>query len=157
MSTTHSQEDATVRRNTVRTLLEVAAGRRELADGERFLDEQVRMHLDGLQVRGRKKWRAFLSYLRHRRARCGMRLRCERVDVEGDTATYHGCWWEPESSQPAGPVTARFRFEGARIVEIWSCRENYVPVFGRKFRITWGFLLIAFRGWLWWRLRGRDA
>ncbi len=149
-----SDAEATCR-ETVRALLDVAGGVGEVREAEHFLDERVRMHLDGLHVRGRRKWRAFLTYVRHRRVMAGLQLRCERIVVLGDVATYHGSWWGLGGARSVGRVTARFRFRGTRIVEIWSCRENYVPLFGEQFRGSCGFWLTAVRGGVWWCLRGR--
>lgn len=136
--------------HTVREFLKVAGGENDIATGQRILADNILMHMDDrYTLRGTARWRYFIRYLRRRRSTLGLQLACDKIETEEDRATFYGHWYDSEGNFLDPPVIATFRFEGDRIVELWSRRLNYINLFGEKILTTAGFYRFALRAYLW--------
>ncbi|MFT5765463.1 MAG: hypothetical protein ACI8X3_002900 [Saprospiraceae bacterium] len=133
----------------VRELLKVAGGELDINVGEQLLDPAVLMHMSGLSLKGRKGWRTFIRYVRWKRGIAGLHLRYDRVEVDGDLATFYGQWQSEHGELIMPNVEAVFRIEGDRVMEIWSKPSNYVALFGERILSFWGFRMFALRAFLW--------
>lgn len=148
---------AVMMENTVREFLKVAGGDNNIAAGLQILADDILMHMDGRwTLQGHARWRDFIRYLRRRRTLLGLRLACDKVEIEDDRATFFGHWYHAERDVPDGQVVATFRFNDDRIVELWSRRTNYVSLFGKGILTTPGFYVFAYRALFWCRLSRRE-
>ena len=137
---------------TVREFLKVAGGENDIATGLGILSDDILMHMDNrYTLQGHHRWCDFIRYLRRRRSLLGLGLACERIETEGDRATFYGRWYDSDGEFLDPPVIAVFRFEGDRIVELWSRRLNYVNLFGQQILKTAGFWVFALRAYFWCR------
>lgn len=141
--------EAEAMQQLVRNLLKVAGGELDVEVGEQLLHPAVQMHMSGLSLKGRKSWRAFIRYVRWKRGKAGLQLRCDRVEVDGDRVTFNGQWRSAEGEAMMPVVEAVFRIEGDRVVEIWSKPSNYVALFGERILGFWGFRMFALKAFLW--------
>lgn len=138
--------------DNVREFLTVAGGESDIATGLRLLADDILMHMDNrYTLQGTDRWRDFIRYLRHRRSSLGLQLACDKIETQDDRATFYGHWFDSEGIVLDPPVIATFRFEGDRIVELWSRRKNYVHLFGQRILTIPGFWSFALRAYLWCR------
>ena len=79
----------------------------------------------------------------------------DELVVNGDLVTFHGRlrWGEPPREQP---LEATFRVTDGQVVELWTKRENYVPVLGEQFCTSWGFA-VFFVQMVWHCVTHREA
>jgi flavin-dependent dehydrogenase len=123
-------------------LAEVIAGR--LAPGwvEQLLAPDVVSHVDGLTAKGQSVWKEWLHFLRSRPGMDDLEL----VDVElhplADGRIVAVARWKL-GERISEPVSATYRVEDGRIVEIWTSKTNYEFILGDRARSTASMVAIG--------------
>jgi 2-polyprenyl-6-methoxyphenol hydroxylase-like FAD-dependent oxidoreductase len=125
-------------------LAEVIAGRLEPGWVEHLLSEDVVSHLDGLTAKGVQVWKEWLWFLRTRPGMGDVDL----VDVQphtlADGRVLLTARWRLGSSTST-EVSATYRLQKGRIIEIWTSKTNYEFILGSKARSSAAMLFIGVR------------
>jgi hypothetical protein len=129
----------------VMQLAEVIAGR--LAPGwvEQLLAPDVVSHVDGLKAKGQAVWKEWLHFLRTRPGMDGLEL----VDIDphtlADGRILAVARWQL-GSRSSEAISATYRVNDGRIVEIWTSRTNYEFILGDRARSTAS--MVAIGAWM---------
>ena len=136
----------------VRRLLDVLAGKTPVSQGALLIDRDVVSHLDGYTVHGIAAWAKWLSFIRSRSRVSQLDLTCDRITVNADqTITPYGRWVANRNRTRvvSDEVSATYRIENGKVVEIWTTRTNYLLIFGPMMRYRLGCLLVLLRSMAW--------
>jgi hypothetical protein len=139
------------RRQTLQRILDTFAGSAPPTELERYMHPSVVVHLDRWKHRGTRGW---TLWTRHSLATWEFTaVRFEVVDCTADndvlTTTIRAHVERNGGEEVSEPVPIKYRFEDARVAEIWTSRKNYVFLYGRAFGTLPGFLLHMVRIGLW--------
>lgn len=136
----------------VRRLLDVLAGKTPVSQGALLIDRNVVSHLDGYTAHGIAAWAKWLSFIRSRSRVSQLDLTCDRITVNADqTITPYGRWVANRNGTRvvSDEVSATYRIENGKVVEIWTTRTNYLLIFGPMMRYRLGCLLVLLRSMAW--------
>jgi hypothetical protein len=148
----HAPADVEANRATVARLMTILDGQTPVAAGAEFIHPDVVANFDGWRFRGINLWANWIVYLRTRPHLAELRLVVDRIDSNPDgTVSAHGHWNALRDGRPvfSGPGVARYRFEGGKIVEIWTTRHNYLLHFGPWLRYRWGLVWMLYQLGVW--------
>jgi hypothetical protein len=141
----------------VRRLMEVIGGRAPLEAALPLLAPDVLCHMDRFSTRGTDTWAAWVGFIRSRGVEA-LEPVVDRVEANPDgTLTAVGRFRGVRRGRAVEGADgeATYRVEGGRIVEIWTCRQNYELIFGRRVHHPWRWLLVLAHLSLWMRLSRR--
>ena len=142
----------------VRRLMTVIAGRAPLREAERILAPDVLCHMDRFSTRGTETWGQWVTFIRSRGVD-DLEPLIDRVTANADgTVTAHGRFRGRRGGRAVEGAEggATYRISGGRIVEIWTRRQNYELIFGRRALHPLRWLLVLAHMSLWSRLPGRS-
>lgn len=118
----------------VRSLMALIAGKAPPEEARRLLAFDVLCHMGRFSTRGIGTWAAWVEFIRSRGVD-DLEPVVERVTAEPDgRVTVHGRFRGRKAGRvvEGGEGGATYRIRDGRIVEIWTRRENYELIFGRR-------------------------
>ena len=114
-------------------LVEILQGRKEISDANKILSPIMTAHLDdykfNISIEG---WEAWWHFMREKGRISNVSGGCTEVKENADgTYTLVGNWSGEFDGKPVlfEPISARYRIQDGKIVEIWTKRMNYTFFF----------------------------
>jgi hypothetical protein len=132
----------------VARLMTILGGDTPVEAGAELIHPDVVANFDGWRFQGINLWAGYIRYLRCRPGISQLRLVMERIQANPDgTVTAAGRWHALRRGVHAvsNLGVATYRFEGGKIVEIWTTRRNYLLLFGPWLKYRWGLAWMLFR------------
>lgn len=128
----------------VERLLGIMSGELEIAEFDGILSPALLLHVEGRTFGGSEGMKAFLTFIRRRISH--LTIVCDQtVSHEDGTVSLIGRWMGERQGRRvwSEEVSARYRIEGGKVVEVWTKRANYEFFFGSVVRSWPGFWLIS--------------
>lgn len=136
----------------VERLLPFLVEKQDLALACELISADVISHLDQYTVRGREIWMQWVRFINSRRSIRLLEALPEEIVANPDgSVTASGRWKGLRKREIilSHPISATYKIENGKIVEIWTQRTNYTFVLGPLMQSRLGVIgvLLYFKVW----------
>lgn len=141
-------------KSTLNDLVSILQGQKDMSEADQILPPVTLIHMDNYDLHTTiEGWKAWWAFSKEKGRVSNLNGTCTEIKQNADgTYTLVGEWTGEYEGQPvvSKPVSATYRIDDGKIVEIWSTRKNYIFFFSiMRYRIG---LWIVFSYLFLWRL-----
>jgi len=133
-------------------LLPFLVEKKDLSAAADIISPHVISHMDHFTSRGFETWMLWVHFINTRRRVSQLDIILDSMEANPDESiTAHGKWQAFRRGKPAisGRISATYKFDNGKIVEIWTTRTNYTFLVGPLMHFHLGSLLILLYFSIW--------